>query len=580
MDSEALRHSCAHLLASAVKKLYPEAKLGIGPAIENGFYYDFEVCGGIKEEDLTKIEELMKQEAKAKLPFKRQNWSRKKALDFFKEKGETYKQELIQDLDEGEVSVFSHNDFTDLCKGPHVKDTGFLKHFKLLSVSGAYWRGNEKNAQLSRIYGTIFKEKEKLKLHLKNLEEAKKRDHRRLGKELNLFETYPEKAGAGLVFYLPQGAVLRKIIEDWEVKEHFRRDYQMINTPHIMDTKLWEKSGHLDHYQEYMYPIEKENQKFALKPMNCPGHILVYKSKLRSFRDLPLRLFELGTVYRFEKSGVLQGLLRLRGFTQDDAHIFCKKEDLYSEIEGVIDFVASAMDKFGFKDYRAELSTRPDKFIGKQKDWEAAEAILEKALKQKELDYKINKGEGAFYGPKIDIILKDAIKRNWQCATIQLDYNIPERFNLTYRSRQDKDQRVVMIHRVILGSLERFIATLVEHYAGAFPLWLAPVQISVLSVSRDAADYAEKTKEKLKKIGFRAEAETKEETLQKKIREKELQKVPYMVIVGKREKENNTVSLRQRGMKNLGTKNLEQLIEFLKEQLRKPEREAIEKKIG
>jgi threonyl-tRNA synthetase len=566
MNLKTLRHSCSHVLASAVKKLYPEAKLGIGPAIEEGFYYDFDIPGGLSEEDLPKIEELMEEEIKSGLPFVQKDLSKEEAIDFFKKKGEIYKIELIKDLEKGRVSTFQHNDFIDLCKGPHLKDTGPLKNFKLLSVSGAYWRGSQENAQLSRVYGTVFPDRKSLKKYLNRLEEAKKRDHRKLGKELGLFDIYPEQAGAGLVFYLPRGAILRKIITDWEINEHFKRGYQMINTPHIMDKNLWEKSGHFDHYQEYMYPIEKANQEFILKPMNCPGHILVYKSKLHSFRDLPLRLFELGTVYRFEKSGVLHGLLRLRGFTQDDAHIFCKKEDLYSEIEGVIDFVKSTMDKFGFKDYSAELSTRPDKFIGKLKDWQMAENILEGVLKDKKLNYKLNPGDGAFYGPKIDIILKDAIGRSWQCATIQLDYNIPERFDLTYRSKEDKDKRVVMIHRVVLGSLERFIATLVEHFAGAFPLWLAPIQVSVLNINKDVADYADKIKERLLEEGFRAQSDLREETLQKKIREKEAQKIPYMLIVGRREKEAGTISLRQRGMKKMGTKKIEELITFLKKE--------------
>ncbi len=564
MDLKSLRHSCSHVLASAVKKLYPEAKLGIGPAIEEGFYYDFDVPGGISDQDLAKIEKIMNEEVEAGFNFIKEEWSKEKAIGFFKDKGEKYKIEIINDLGQKKVSVFKHNDFLDLCKGPHVENTKVLKNFKLLSISGAYWRGDEKNSQLSRIYGTVFPDRKSLKKYLNNLEEAKKRDHRKLGKALNLFDMFPEQAGAGLVFYLPQGAILRKIISDWEIDQHLRRGYQIINTPHIMDKNLWEKSGHLSHYQEYMYPVKKENQEFILKPMNCPGHILVYKSKLHSFRDLPLRLFELGTVYRFEKSGVLHGLLRLRGFTQDDAHIFCKKEDLYSEIEGVVDFVKSTMDKFGFCDYSAELSTRPDKFIGQAKDWQQAESILEEVLKKKKLDYKLNPGDGAFYGPKIDIILKDALGRSWQCATIQLDYNIPERFDLTYKSKEDRDERVVMIHRVILGSLERFIATLVEHYAGAFPFWLAPTQISILNINRDVADYAQEVEEKLKQEGFRVEVDLEEETLQKKIRTKELLKIPYMVIVGRKEKENKTISLRERGKKNLGSKTLAELITFLK----------------
>ncbi|MCK5494536.1 MAG: threonine--tRNA ligase, partial [Candidatus Omnitrophica bacterium] len=416
--------------------------------------------------------------------------------------------------------------------GPHVKSTDKVKHFKLLSTSGAYWKGVDTNPQLIRIYGTVFSSKEELDKYLENLEEAKKRDHRKLGKELELFEIYHNEAGAGLPFYLPKGAVLRKIIEDWEIEEHIKRGYVRVVTPHIMDKSLWEKSGHLEYYEDFMYPIVKDNQEFILKPMNCPGHILIYKSKLHSFRDLPLRMFELGTVYRFEKSGVLHGLLRVRGFTQDDAHIFCKKEDLSLEIEGVLDFVKAAMDKFGFLDYVAELSTRPDKFIGEKEDWDNAEIILEDVLKKKEFSYKINPKDGAFYGPKIDIKLKDALGREWQCATVQLDYNIPKRFDLTYRKSDGGEERVVMLHRVILGSLERFFATLIEHYAGKFPLWLAPVQISVLNVSEDTKGYANKVKELLQKEGFRTEVSIKDDTLQKKIREKELLKVPYMVIVG------------------------------------------------
>ena len=563
MDLNSLRHSCSHIMASAVKKLYPEAKLGIGPAIENGFYYDFEVSGGIAEEDLAIIECNMKEEVKANHPFICEEMDSRSAIDFFEKQGENYKVELIKDLNQDKISIYKHGDFTDLCKGPHLRSTGEIKHFKLLSISGAYWKGEEGNPQLLRIYGTAFFTKDELYKHLKNLEEAKKRDHRKLGKELELFDIYHNQAGAGLVFYLPKGAILKRIIEDWEIKEHLKRGYQMVETPNIMDKKLWEKSGHLEYYQDYMYLTQKDNQEFVLKPMNCPGHILIYKSKLHSWRDLPLRLFELGTVYRYEKSGVLHGLLRVRSFTQDDAHIFCKKDDLYNEIEGVLEFVKLTMDKFGFTEFTAELSTRPDKFVGDAVDWDNSENILEEVLKKQGFQYKINPGDGAFYGPKIDIKLKDAIGREWQCATVQLDYNIPKRFDVTYRASSGENERAIMIHRVILGSFERFIATLIEHYAGKFPLWLAPIQISVLSITSGIKDYAIKIKDDLEKEGYRVEVDSRDETLQKKIREKELLKIPYMVIVGKKELEEGNISLRGRGMNNLGSMGIEKLLNIL-----------------
>jgi len=554
-------------MASVVKKLYPEAMLGIGPAIENGFYYDFDIPQGIKEEDLEKIEKLMQEEIDKNYPFVKEEWEKEKAIAFFKEKGEVYKVELIKELPDEKVSIYRHGDFIDLCKGHHLESTGEVKHFKLLSTSGAYWRGKEANPQLVRVYGTAFFSKEDLENFLKNLEEAKKRDHRLLGRQLGLFDIYYNQAGAGLVFYLPYGAILRKIIEDWEIKEHLKREYQLVITPHIMEKKLWERSGHLEHYQEYMYPINKENQEFILKPMNCPGHILIYKSQIRSWRDLPLRFFELGTVYRFEKSGVLHGLLRVRGFTQDDAHIFCKKEDLYQEIENILEFVKEAMKKFGFVDFDAELSTRPEKFIGDKEDWDLAENILEDVLKKKRFNYKINYGEGAFYGPKIDIKLKDALKREWQCATIQLDYNIPKRFNLTYRNKEGREETSIMIHRVILGSLERFIATLIEHYAGRFPFWLSPVQVVVLNITDEVKDYALKVKEILENKNYRVEIDLRKETLQRKIREKEILKIPYLVIVGKKEKEEKLVSIRKRGREDLGKMKMEDFLEILKKEV-------------
>lgn len=555
------------MMASAVKKMYPQAKLAIGPAIENGFYYDFDVPEGIREEDFGRLEQLMREESNKKLPFVKEEWPSEKAIEYFSNIGEKYKAELIKDLNTPVVSIYKHGDFLDLCRGPHVASTAEVKHFKILSTSGAYWRGIEGNPQLVRIYGTAFATKEELGEHLKNLEEAKKRDHRVLGRELGLCDIFHNEAGAGLVFYLPQGAVLRRLIEDWEIGEHIKRGYKMVTTPHIMDKKLWEKSGHLSYYQENMYPIVKDNQEFILKPMNCPGHILIYKSQLHSYRDLPLRLFELGTVYRYEKSGVLHGLLRVRGFTQDDAHIFCRPEDLSSEIEGVLDFVKETMRKFGFENFTAELSTRPEKFIGEKENWDIAEGILQDVLKKKSFDYKINAGDGAFYGPKIDIKLKDALLREWQCATIQLDYNMPERFDVTYRAPSGEDCRAVMIHRVILGSLERFVATLIEHYAGRFPLWLAPTQVAVLNITEDVKEYAEEIRERLAQEHIRVETDVRDETLQRKIRDKEKLKVPYMVIVGNKEKEAGKVSVRKRGMENLGVLTIEEFLAVVKKDL-------------
>ncbi|MCM8756557.1 MAG: threonine--tRNA ligase, partial [Candidatus Omnitrophica bacterium] len=488
------------------------------------------------------------------------------AIEFFEREGEKFKVELIKDLKENKVSIYKHNDFVDLCKGPHLNSTKEVKYFKLLSTSGAYWRGEESNPQLVRIYGTAFYTEDELNSYLKNLEEAKRRDHRILGRELDLVDIYHNEAGAGLVFYQPKGALLRRIIEDWEIKEHLRRGYKMVITPHIMDKKLWIKSGHLEYYQEYMYSIDKDNQSYILKPMNCPGHILIYKSKLHSWRDLPLRLFELGTVYRYEKSGVLHGLLRVRGFTQDDAHIFCKKDDLYSEIENVLDFVKYTMVKFGFEEFFAELSTRPEKFIGEKEDWENSEKILEKVLKNKGFSYVINKGEGAFYGPKIDIKLKDALGRQWQCATVQLDYNMPKRFQVTYRDANGREVLVAMVHRVILGSIERFIATLIEHYGGRFPFWLAPIQIIILNITREVKDYAYELKDILEKENFRVDVDSRDETLQKKIRENEQEKIPYIVILGKKEKENKKVSVRKRGGIDLGVMGIEEAIGLFKKE--------------
>lgn len=562
-DLETLRHSASHIMAQAVKKLHPEAKLGIGPAIENGFYYDFDIPGGLKEQELKRIEEIMKKIIKEDNVFVQEEWGKTQAIEYFESKNEPYKVELIKDLNQDKVSIYKHNDFVDLCKGPHLASAGKVSHFKLLSVAGAYWRGLARNPQLVRIYGTAFFSRDELKSYLAHLEEAKARDHRRLGPKLRLFDIYQDEAGAGFVFYLERGAVLRRIIENWEIEEHTKRGYYLVNTPHVLESKLWQRSGHLDYYKELMYLIEQPTTTCVVKPMNCPAHMLIYKSKTRSYRDLPLRIFELGTVYRKEKSGVLHGLLRLRGFTQDDAHIFCREQQLEQEIKGVLDFIKEAMQIFGFSDFRADLSTRPSDFIGKEETWQKAEHILENILKANNFSYQLCRGEGAFYGPKIDIKLKDSIGREWQCATVQLDFFLPSRFELSYIDEQGRKQPPVMIHRVILGSLERFLATLIEHYKGAFPFWLAPLQIKILSLKSSCIEYVTQVKQILAK-DFRVEADVREETLSKKIREAELEKVPYIVVVGEKETKDNLLNVRTRGGKQLGSIRLEEFIDKLK----------------
>jgi len=568
MDLETLRHSCSHIMAQAVKELWPDTKLGIGPSIEEGFYYDFDKKEGFTEEDLKRIEEKMQEIIKRDLPFTREEISKEEAKRIFKDLKEDYKLALLEEIPDSTVSIYrTGKDFVDLCRGPHVESTGKIKHFKLLSLAGAYWHGIETNPMLSRIYGTCFETKEELEEYLKNLEEAKKRDHRKLGPALELFDIYPEEAGQGLVFYYPKGAILRSIIEDFLKKQHLKRGYLLVNTPHIMEAELWRISGHYEYYKENMYTFKIEDKEFVLKPMNCPGHILIYKSRLRSYKELPLRFFELGTVYRREKAGVLHGLLRVRGFTQDDAHIFCLAEQLNAEIKGIIDFVVETMRIFGFNDLVVELSTRPQKYIGTEQDWQKATEVLEEALKEKTLNYKINVGEGAFYGPKIDIKLKDALKRKWQCATIQCDFALPKRFALTYIDSEGKESQPIMIHRVILGSLERFIGTLIEHYAGDFPLWLAPVQIRIIPISESFLEYASQVEKELKQTGLRVEIDHHNETLDKRIREAELEKIPYCLIVGNQEVKKGTVSIRKRKEGNLGEVKLEKFIQEIQKQL-------------
>jgi len=568
MDLETLRHSCSHVMAQAIKKLWPDAKLAIGPSIAEGFYYDFDKPEPFTPEDLEKIEQEMRDTIKENLPFIREEMDKKEAIKLFKKLKEDYKVELIEDLPDEKVTIYKTGDkFIDLCRGPHVKSTGEIKAFKLLSIAGAYWHGIETNPMLQRIYGTCFETKAELDNYLKVQEEAKKRDHRKLGPQLGLFDIYYDLAGAGLVLWHPNGAMLRTIIEDYEKREHLKRGYEIVITPHVLKVDLWKKSGHYDYYKDNMYFFEIENKEYAVKPMNCPGHMLIYKSALRSYRDLPMRLFELGTVYRHEKSGVLHGLLRVRGFTQDDAHIFCTPEQVKDEIKKVVDFVFDAMKDFGFTDVGIEISTRPKKFIGSESDWDKATQALEESLKEKNLSYKINPGDGAFYGPKIDIKLKDALNREWQCATIQCDFALPEKFELTYVDSDGKEKRPIMLHRVILGSIERFIGALIEHYGGAFPLWLAPKQIVIIPVKDSALDYAKKVAQELKTEDLRVEIDGRNETLNKKIREAEMQKVPYIFVVGDKEVSEETIAVRKRGLGDLGAKKPKDFIRDLQQEI-------------
>jgi threonyl-tRNA synthetase len=557
-------------MAQAVKELWPEAHLGIGPAIEDGFYYDFDKVEAFSDDDLARIEKKMRDIIAKNEPFIREELSKEEALRLFKELNEPYKQELIAALPDEKVSIYKTGGrFTDLCRGPHIKSTGEVKAFKLLSVAGAYWHGIETNPMLRRIYGTAFEKQKQLDEYLDNLEEAKKRDHRKLGPALELFDIYHEQAGAGLVFYHPKGALLRKIIEDYEKEEHLKRGYQIVMTPHIMQAELWKTSGHYDYYKENMYTFKIEEREFVLKPMNCPGHILIYKSKMRSYKDLPLRLFELGTVYRHEKAGVLHGLLRVRGFTQDDAHIFCLPEQLHSEIKGVIEFVFDTMVAFGFTDMAIELSTRPDKYIGDERDWALATDALEGTLKEKGLQYEVNAGEGAFYGPKIDIKLKDALKRSWQCATIQCDFALPKRFNLGYTDSDGKEKQPIMLHRVLLGSIERFVGALTEHYNGEFPVWLAPVQVRIIPIKDTVQNYAQQLKEYLQENLLRTEIDSRNDTLDKKIRNAEMEKVPYILVVGEREARAKSVSVRRKGQGDQGVQKVDDFIAEIKQEISK-----------
>lgn len=551
-------------MAQAVKSLWPETRLAIGPSIEDGFYYDFDKSEPFTPEDLEKIEARMRQIIARNEPFIKEELEKSEAAGIFAKLGETYKLELIKGIADEKVSVYRTGaDFVDLCKGPHVGTTADIKAFKLLSIAGAYWHGIETNPMLQRIYATAFESESDLARYLELLEEAKKRDHRKLGKELELFDIYHDEAGAGLVFYHPKGAVLRDILETYEKKEHLRRGYQMVVTPHILKGALWNTSGHASYYRENMYFLDIDEQEYAVKPMNCPGHILIYKSKTRSYRDLPLRLFELGTVYRHEKSGVLHGLLRVRSFTQDDAHIFCLPEQVKQEIKGVIDFVFDAMGLFGFKELKIEMSTRPAKSIGSDDDWQRATSALKESLEEKNLSYEVNEGDGAFYGPKIDIKLKDAIGRYWQCATIQCDFAQAQNFDLHYVGPDGRECRPVMLHRVIFGSLERFIGTLIEHYAGNFPVWLSPEQVLIVPIKSECEVFARHAEALLKAKDLRASVDMSSETLNKKIRRAELNKVPYVLVVGPREVAAGSVSVRSKTRGDLGVMKLEDFIEHI-----------------
>ena len=560
---EILRHSVSHVMAMAVQELFPGAKVTIGPAIQDGFYYDFDYERPFKEDDLPKIEEKMKEIIKADLPFVRKEMASREAIDFFKGQREDYKIELIEDLGAEKVSIYTQGSFSDLCRGPHLPSTGKIKAFHLTKVAGAYWRGDEKRAMLSRIYGVAFMDRKKLKEYLKRLEEAQKRNHVKLGPKLGLFNTY-EEIGAGVVVWHPNGAMLRHILEDFETREHLKRGYDLVRGPVILKTELWEKSGHFEHYRENMYFTTIDEQSYGIKPMNCLSHMLIYGSKIRSYRDLPKRYFELGTVHRHERSGVLHGLFRVREFTQDDAHIICTPEQLNDEIEGVLDFVKDVMDIFGFS-YELEISTRPEKSIGSQADWDMATDALTRAMENSSLQYDINEGDGAFYGPKIDVKLSDALDRKWQCATIQCDFTLPERFDLVYIGKDGQKHRPVMIHRVILGAIERFIGVLIEHYAGAFPTWLAPVQVAILTVTDRNNLFGESLLKTLKNAEIRVKADFRNEKLGLKVREAQLQKIPYMLIVGDRECEKEGVTPRMRDGKNLPFMTSEEFINLISE---------------
>ena len=564
---EKLRHSTAHVMAQAVKRLYPETLVTIGPAIENGFYYDFDREESFKPEDLQKIENLMHEIVKENFPVVRSELNKEEALKFFEGKGEKYKKELITEIEDEEVSIYTQGEFADLCRGPHVGSTGDIKSFKLLSVAGSYWRGDENNKMLQRIYGIAFYSRKDLGEYLDRLEEAKKRDHRKLGKELDLFHV-DEEIGSGLILWHPKGALVRTIIEDFWRKEHYKNGYQILYSPHIARAHLWETSEHLNFYKENMYsPMDIDGTDYIVKPMNCPFHIKIYNSRLRSYRELPFRWAELGTVYRYEKTGVLHGLLRVRGFTQDDAHIFCRSDQLPEEISKALDFTIFILRSFGFEEYQIYLSTKPDKFVGSEESWEKATTALKGALDKSGMAYEIDAGEGVFYGPKIDVKIKDSLGRAWQCSTIQVDFNLPERFKISYIGEDGQPHQPIMIHRALMGSLERFFGCLIEHFAGAFPTWLAPVQVRILTITDNHIKYAEEISEFLKKDGIRVELDSRNEKVGFKIREAQTSKIPYMLIIGDKEIKDKAVAVRKRKEKKTETMDSEDFLSKLNKEI-------------
>jgi threonyl-tRNA synthetase len=547
-----LRHSTAHLMAKAVLDLYgPDLKVAIGPSIEDGFYYDFDRKTPFTPENFDSIETRMQETVNSRIPFERKVVSKAEAIELFEKKGEPYKVELLREIEGDTVSLYQLDNFVDLCRGPHVPDSSWLQAFKLIKVAGAYWRGDERNQMLQRLYGTAFDDKKKLKKYLNDLEEAKKRDHRKLGKELGLF-TISDQVGPGLILWQPKGALLRRILEDYWKDEHYRHNYELLYTPHIARLDLWKTSGHLDFYSENMYSsMAIDEVQYQLKPMNCPFHIAIYKSQMRSYREFPLRWCELGTVYRYERTGVLHGLLRVRGFTQDDAHIFCRPDQLEDEILNILDLNLHILKTFGFDQYDIYLSTRPEKYVGSEEHWQKATDALKQALEKRELAYQVDPGEGVFYGPKIDIKIKDVLGRSWQCSTIQVDFNLPERFEVRYIGEDGREHQPIMIHRALMGSLERFIGVLIENYAGAFPLWLAPEQARIMNITDAQAEYCEKVYLELRQSGVRIEKDLRNEKLNYKIREAQLAKIPYMLVIGDREAESGTVTVRERSGKNL-----------------------------
>lgn len=567
-EKDVYRHSTSHVMAHAVKMLFPDAKLAIGPATEDGFYYDFDLERPLTPEDLERIEGKMKEIIRDNSLFIRKVLKKADAIDLFRNMGEPYKVELLEEIADDEVSVYEEGGFVDLCRGPHLPSAGIIKAFRLLSIAGAYWRGSEKNKMLQRIYGTAYSTEKDLKDYISFLEEVKKRDHRRLGKDLDLFSMNDE-IGPGLILWHPNGAVIRKEIEDFWRNEHVKADYKILYTPHIARLNLWQRSGHLDFYRENMYsPMEIDNIEYELKPMNCPFHIQVYKSSLRSYRELPVRYAELGTVYRYERSGVLHGLMRVRGFTQDDAHIFCREDQIEDEIMKVLDFTLFVLKTFGFTEYDVYLSTRPDKYVGTAENWERSTNALKNALDSKGLAYAVDPGEGVFYGPKIDIKVKDSLKRAWQCSTIQVDFNNPERFDIAYRASDGKDHTPIMIHRALMGSLERFFGILIEHHAGAFPVWLAPVQVALLTIAERHADYALSLASRLKTEGIRTETNLDNEKIGHKIRGATIRKMSYLVIIGDKEVSEGGLSVRRRNGDNLGSMTEAQFLDILREDIK------------